>query len=70
MGTPDIVASYRGFFVGLECKGEHGVVTPIQRRVLEMIRATGGVGEVVRTVDEVNDILNDIDLRRQGAVQW
>ena len=60
-GDPDIVACYKGRYIGLEAKSEKGVQSQIQKvRESEIIKA-GGIYEVVRSVDDVKRVLESID---------
>lgn len=58
-GIPDLVGCIHGRFVGLEVKlpvGSHPV-SPVQRKVLDDLRRAGGIGAVVRGVDEALELL-------------
>jgi len=46
-GVPDIVACYRGTFIGIECKAGNGKPTKLQEKNLEMIRDAGGWSLVI-----------------------
>lgn len=46
-GVPDIVACYKGKFIGIECKAGKNKPTALQVREIENIRHAGGVGVVV-----------------------
>ena len=60
-GDPDIVACYKGRYIGLEAKSEKGVQSQIQKvRESEIIKA-GGIYEVVRSVDDVKRVLESIE---------
>lgn len=61
-GLPDIVVCWRGLFVGIETKmpGAEGA-TPIQQHVHKEIRDVGGVVFVVRSVEEVDFALSQLD---------
>ena len=59
-GIPDIICCYRGRFVGLEVKTQDGKVSKLQEITLAKIHAAGGVGMVVRCVDEVKTIIETI----------
>lgn len=52
-GIPDILCCYEGRFYGFEVKSEKGRATALQKYNIDQIRAAGGVGEVVKTVEEV-----------------
>lgn len=62
-GLPDVLACYRGHFIGLEVKmpGKENRVTVLQQETLESMRASGGVTAVVTTVGQVDRILDKID---------
>lgn len=64
-GVPDIVACYKGYFVGIECKAGKGVPTALQLRELRLIDEAGGYSMVVRedTVELVETVLTSIDDR-------
>jgi Holliday junction resolvase len=46
-GVPDIVACYRGLFIGIECKAGKNKPTMLQERNLDQIRTAGGLAVVV-----------------------
>ncbi|HPU62385.1 MAG TPA: VRR-NUC domain-containing protein [Bacillota bacterium] len=56
-GWPDIELVYQGRFYGLEVKTAKGRATPLQLWRLEKIRAAGGIGEVVTSVEQVKDLI-------------
>lgn len=61
-GLPDIICLYKGFFLGLELKREKGgIPTELQLRKIKAINDNGGIGCIVRSVEEVEEILNNID---------
>lgn len=61
-GLPDIICLYKGFFLGLELKREKGgTPTGLQERKIKAINDNGGIGVIVRSVEEVEEILNNID---------
>jgi Holliday junction resolvase len=64
-GVPDIVACYRGKFIGIECKAGKGVPTALQLKELRLIEEAGGNSFVVRedTLSLVEVVLADIDDR-------
>lgn len=67
-GLPDIIASYKGHFIGLETKlpGKEKNVTVLQRKTLDMMKAAGGITAVVTTVQQVGRILDRIDKAYDG----
>lgn len=50
--TEDMIGQTIGIFVALEVKISKGKTTPAQRRFLSVIRKAGGIGEVVKSVEE------------------
>ena len=61
-GISDIIGCYKGRFVALEVKNAKGKATAIQLYFLDQVYAAGGVGGVVRCVDDVKKIIESIDL--------
>lgn len=63
-GIPDIIACYRGWFIGIEVKapGKEKTVTANQARELENIGAAGGHSLVASDANFVEDILDVIDM--------
>lgn len=64
-GLPDIVASYRGYFIGLETKlpGKEGTLTKLQGQVLLDIRKSGGLAFTITSVRQADNLINAIDKR-------
>lgn len=60
-GTPDLFLCHRGRFLGLEVKQPGEKPRRIQQHRLEQIRRAGGIGECVRSVEDVEDLLCKID---------
>lgn len=61
IGVPDILASYRGRFIGVEVKQRRGVVSAIQDHEMRQIRKSGGVAIAAKHEDEVEQVLDEID---------
>jgi len=59
-GVPDIIACWKGRFIGLEVKSTLNKTTAIQRYNLSSIEAAGGKAAVVRSVDDVKRILDKV----------
>lgn len=57
-GVPDIIACYKGRFLGIEVKNETGKTTPLQDFNLKQINEAGGVGIVARCVEDVEKIID------------
>ena len=64
-GVPDIVACYKGYFIGIECKAGKGVPTALQLRELRFIEEAGGISMVVRedTTSLLEQVMTEIDDR-------
>lgn len=61
-GIPDILCLYKGFFIGLELKREKGGhATGLQLRKIKNINENGGIGVLVRSVEDVDKIIKAID---------
>ena len=57
-GIPDIIACIKGRFYAFEVKTPVGKTTALQDATIRKIRKCGGQAFVVRSVDEVKEILN------------
>ena len=57
-GIPDIIAGINGGFYAFEVKTPVGKTTALQDATIRKIRKCGGQAFVVRSVDEVKEILN------------
>lgn len=66
-GLPDIICLYKGFFLGLELKKENGKPTELQLKKINSINENGGIGRIIRSVEEVEDLLREID---EGMYDW
>lgn len=60
VGVPDIIACYKGKFIGIEVKNETGKTSPLQDINLKMINDAGGIGIVARSVEEVSKVIDNI----------
>lgn len=60
-GLPDIICLYKGFFLGLELKKENGKPTELQLKKINSINENGGIGRIIRSVEEVSALLKEID---------
>lgn len=56
-GIPDLIICYKGRFIGLECKVGKNKPTLLQEVTIKQIIAAGGYAVVVRTVDDVRQII-------------
>lgn len=57
-GCPDVICCLNGKFIALEVKTNNGVVSKLQEYHQEQIKKSGGIAAVVRSVDEVRNIIN------------
>ena len=64
-GVVDIVACYRGRFIGIECKAGKNTPTALQEKNLNEISNAGGVSVVINenNINIVNELLCMIDLQ-------
>lgn len=60
-GVPDILCCVKGAFIALEVKAGKNVPTPWQRRELAAIVKAGGKAAVVRSLQEVKDLVGHRD---------
>lgn len=65
VGIPDIVACYRGRFIGIEVKAKEGRPTCIQDVVREKILDSKGSHVYARSVDDVAEVLIAIRLNEE-----
>jgi len=61
VGVPDILACYKGRFIGIEVKNEKGKTSPLQDINLQQIKNAGGYSLVARSVEDVEWVIVDID---------
>lgn len=61
VGVPDILACYKGMFIGIEVKNEKGKTSPLQDVNIKQIQDAGGYSIVARSVEDVNKVLEVID---------
>jgi len=59
-GIPDIIACVNGAFVAFEVKAEKGKTTVLQEVCLKKIREAGGAAVVVRSVQEVQAVIEKL----------
>lgn len=67
-GIPDIVACYRGMFIGIECKAGNNTPTALQMKNLNQIAHAGGYSAVINetNLDELQNIFSRIDAERKA----
>jgi len=61
-GTPDILCCFKGYFVAFEVKGEKGVLTKLQQKELEAWGRVGAESCVVRSIEDVKNVIEGISL--------
>lgn len=61
-GVPDVICCYKGLFIGLELKREKsGKATGLQEKKLEAINNAGGIGLIVKSLEEIKTLFELID---------
>jgi penicillin-binding protein-related factor A (putative recombinase) len=60
-GIPDLIICYKGRFVAFEVKTATGKLTVLQAITLRQIEKAGGIAKVVRSVDEVRTVIENIE---------
>lgn len=60
-GLPDIIACVNGKFAAFEVKTEKGKTTKLQEQAFAKINAANGKAYVVRSVDEVREIIKKLE---------
>jgi hypothetical protein len=68
-GRPDFRICFRGKFLGLEVKVAGGKVKPEQQAALDRIAECGGIGLVVWSLADVQQVLRAIDKQEQGNLR-
>ena len=60
-GDPDIIACYRGFFIGIEAKTDTGKLSGWQEMRRDQIVKADGIWVLARCKEDVEEVLDDID---------
>lgn len=55
--TPEMIGQKIAVFTAIEVKTEKGKVSPQQDKFIEMVARFGGIGAIVRSVDDAMDVL-------------
>jgi len=63
-GISDIMGVYRGVPIALELKSATGRPTRKQRLFLQQFDRAGGIGKIIKTVEQVKTIIERIDDER------
>jgi Holliday junction resolvase len=59
-GVPDIICCLNGKFIAFEVKDLKGKITPLQEYNIELIKKAGGKAYLVRSVEEVKEVVESI----------
>lgn len=60
-GLPDVICIVDGIYLGLEIKKpKGGKVSPVQKETHALIKAAGGECHIVKSVDEVREIIETL----------
>ena len=59
-GIPDIICCYKGLFVAFESKVGKNKPTKLQAKTIAAIRKSGGIAEVVHSLDDVKRIISQL----------
>ena len=62
-GLPDIIVCYRGRFVAFEVKAPSGRPSKLQEITIAKIKAAKGEAFIVRSVQEVRQILESLEVQ-------
>jgi len=57
VGVPDLLVGYEGRFYAMEVKRPGGILSPVQTKVIEEIRASGSVAGRVESIEEAVELL-------------
>lgn len=60
-GIPDIIVCYKGKFIAFECKVGNNKPTVLQAITLRQILKAGGYALVVRTLEEVRQVITALE---------
>ena len=61
-GVPDIIACYKGLFIGIECKANGGKATALQLKHLSLIKQAKGFSIIIdeHNIDVLESVLNHL----------
>ena len=60
-GIPDVICCHKGLFLAFEVKTQTGKATLLQEITLKKIVEAGGIAALVRSVDDVKKILEELN---------
>jgi hypothetical protein len=66
-GRPDLAICYRGRFVAVELKSPRGRTHPRQLVHLEEVVKAGGFAAIVRSADDMREVLRQVDAAAAGV---
>ncbi len=55
--TPEMVGQQVAIFTAIEVKTDKGKISPAQTKFIELVNRSGGIGAVVRSIDDAMDVL-------------
>lgn len=67
-GVPDLILCFNGKFIGIEVKKEGGYLSKSQKVVHAHIEHAGGRIFTVRSIDDVQELLNALGIELRGSV--
>jgi penicillin-binding protein-related factor A (putative recombinase) len=67
-GVPDIRCCYKGLFVAFELKkSQQDKPSQLQLYRIEQIRKAGGIAEIIWSLDQAKEVLNEISRVQPGG---
>ena len=66
-GEPDIIACYKGWFLGFELKTDEGRPTKLQQYKVKQIQRAGGYAMVTSSLEEIKEVLHEISRLQSGG---
>lgn len=63
IGVPDLIACYRGRFIGIECKQRSRKPTARQRAEAQRIRHRGGIVLTIDDIEQLRKALDELDTK-------
>lgn len=60
-GIPDVICCHKGLFLAFEVKTQTGKATLLQEITIKKIVEAGGIAALVRSVDDVKKILEELN---------
>lgn len=69
-GLPDRLYLYKGYLLGLELKTDEGKPTKLQLKKLDEINKNGGIGLIIRNVEEVEHLIKIINFYQKYTMTY